>query len=791
MHIIILYISLFFIKNIAQQNDIFELTKNLKFCGADLLSQQNLNISSNINKINHRKRSLVITQFKPIRIFVETSYFEYQGSLNPELNKAIPILKSALNESVEVIKNLIQVEDKGDTNLFEFINSDYFLRLNIIKWNPIFDRKENINYDFLILVKFDSLPGRVIAAAVPDILDNETSRPLTGILTLSNNTSFYSARRVKEYFRLIILHELTHALGFLYQMFYIFPGGINNTVGLEYIRGAIRYVIKTPKVLEMAKKYFNCSNIKGVELEDQGGEGTAFSHWEQRILLGDYMGGIIYQEEMAISEITLALLEDSSWYKVNYYTGGLMRFGKNKGCKFLESNCLDSNYNTEFDNEFFDLNEAFRPSCSAGRQSRTYSFLVSYFPNDPNYGYNFVYNQNTGQYLSGSMKTTDYCFTHGQSPDESRYEYFTGHCKYGSGVYGNSIYYFNQDTQQYELNHPNSEFSEELGEIYSDTSFCIMSSLTPKNKYKLFNSITHPMCYQMHCSSTTLTIQIFNDFVICPKEGGNIMVIGYDGYIHCPDYNLICAGTEVCNDIFDCIEKKSLIKESSFYYDYIPVTTQRFSQIPSIPLMENYELSDDGFCPKNCAQCDINKKCKKCQEGYNLIGKKFGDNETIICDNKIDINNENYYLLENTYYLCNDECDKCQSASNLCINCAKNYYPLEDKNYCFQKDVKIEEYYFNENLNLFSSCYKNCKTCSKEPISDQEMNCDSCKDEYTYDNNKKNCEIKNTSKVAWIVFAVIFFILIVGLGFLFYFFFKHYKGKKQNKEIQATTKLEI
>ena len=392
MYIIILYISLFFFKNTAQQNDIFELTKNLKFCGADLLSQQNLNISSNINKINHQKRSLVITQFKPIRIFVETSYFEYQGSLNPELNKAIPILKSALNEAVESIKNLIHVEDRGDANLFEFINSDYFLRLNIIKWNSIFDRKENINSDFLILVKFDSLPGNVIAAAVPDRLDNETSRPLTGILTISNNTSYYSVRRVKEYFRLIILHELTHALGFLYQMFFYFPGGINNTVGVEYIRGAYRYIIKTPKVLEMAKKYFNCSNIKGVELEDQGGQGTALSHWEQRILLGDYMGGIIYQEEMAISEITLALLEDSSWYKVNYYTGGLMRFWKNKGCKFLENNCLDSNYNTEYDNEFFDLNEAFRPSCSAGRQSRAYSFLVYYGRIDPNYGYNFAYN---------------------------------------------------------------------------------------------------------------------------------------------------------------------------------------------------------------------------------------------------------------------------------------------------------------------------------------------------------------------------------------------------------------
>ena len=157
---------------------------------------------------------------------------------------------------MEAIKNLIQVEDKGDINLFEFMNSEYFLRKNITKWSPIFDTKENINSDFLILVQFDSLPERVIAATVPDVLDNETFRPLIGMLNLTNNISYYSARRIKEYFRLVILHELTHALGFLYQMFYFFPGGINNTVSVEYIRGAYRYVIKTPKVLEMAKKVF-------------------------------------------------------------------------------------------------------------------------------------------------------------------------------------------------------------------------------------------------------------------------------------------------------------------------------------------------------------------------------------------------------------------------------------------------------------------------------------------------------------------------------------------------------
>ena len=74
----------------------------------------------------------------------------------------------------------------------------------------------------------------------------------------------------------------------------------------------------------------------------------------------------------------MAVLEDSGYYKPNYYTGGLMRFGKHKGCEFLEEKCIDSNThktNEKFENEFFDSIISDRnidASCSSGRQSRTY-----------------------------------------------------------------------------------------------------------------------------------------------------------------------------------------------------------------------------------------------------------------------------------------------------------------------------------------------------------------------------------------------------------------------------------
>ena len=37
-------------------------------------------------------------------------------------------------------------------------------------------------------------------------------------------------------------------------------------------------------VQEQAKIHYGCDNIIGVELENQGGQGTAFQHWEHRVV---------------------------------------------------------------------------------------------------------------------------------------------------------------------------------------------------------------------------------------------------------------------------------------------------------------------------------------------------------------------------------------------------------------------------------------------------------------------------------------------------------------------------
>ena len=42
-------------------------------------------------------------------------------------------------------------------------------------------------------------------------------------------------------------------------------------------------VVVTPKVKEEVRKHYGCDTLSGAELEDQGEEGTALTHWEKRL----------------------------------------------------------------------------------------------------------------------------------------------------------------------------------------------------------------------------------------------------------------------------------------------------------------------------------------------------------------------------------------------------------------------------------------------------------------------------------------------------------------------------
>ena len=65
------------------------------------------------------------------------------------------------------------------------------------------------------------------------------------------------------------------------------------------------------------------------------------------IMLSDYKISQDYPENV-ISDITLALFEDSWWYEVNYYTGRIFRFVKSQDYRFLKSKCINEEGESNF-----------------------------------------------------------------------------------------------------------------------------------------------------------------------------------------------------------------------------------------------------------------------------------------------------------------------------------------------------------------------------------------------------------------------------------------------------------
>jgi len=590
--------------------------KYKKFCGVDDMNFEIPKSSKpNTKNINSKNRKLA-TAYSPIRIFVDTTYLDTQALKMDDMDIILPIIKYALKKAVNGMSKLLEVDQFSD-NVYSDLDEELLTKYSVFDWDEQLNNKEklSLDYDYVLFVRFevpgDGFPDGVLAAAMPILLEGSTNRPIAGLLMISKKFLFFEKKNVENYVSNIFIHELTHAFGFLSAAFQYFPGGEKETIFSEKdSNGIMRYYIKTEKVVKFAKKYYGCNSIKGVEVENQGTGGSAGSHWEGRILLGEYMTSENYEDEVVISEFTLALLEDSGWYQTNYYTGGLLRFGKNKGCDFLKNYCIDSNYKTQFSDEFFSIDNAWYPSCTTGRLSRTYNILNTYNKfDDPIYSKLLPSNGNYG-YSGGALYSADYCPVFYHLLPEYQDSYFVGNCKMGNGKYGTNLYYINAQGVS-ENNHPNSELPKELGEKYSENSFCMMSSLVPKDKNSIYETIFHPMCFPSYCSSLSLTVLIYDQYIVCPRQGGNVEVDGYLGKLHCPDYNLICTGTSVCNDLFDCIDKKSESKANTFTYDYKRLSTQDYEIISKQGSLIAGELAEDGICPKNCAQCTKNKSCKK------------------------------------------------------------------------------------------------------------------------------------------------------------------------------------
>ena len=411
-----------------------------------------------------------------------------------------------------------------------------------------------VNNDVIIFPQFDSTLGsNVLAAAAPCIVTN-SNRPYGGVLYINTNLNFNKGN-TNQYLKNILLHEITHILVFHPYFF--------TALKLNQTEGSNSYII-SPKAVAKAREHFDCSSITRIPLENQGGTGSVGSHWESRYMLGDYMISTDYPDQ-AISDITLGLFEDSGFYKVNYYSGGLFKFGKGKGCGFMDESkkCIE-NEKATFE-EFCDTANA--AMCSSSRTLKSSCYLTTYTSSIPT----------AYQYFSdprkGGFPAADYCPVPYQAHSSSTY--FSNHCSIGSSSLS-------------------SEYNEKIG----FDSFCFMSSILPSSSTASTSQI--PICYEVRCDADNnqFTVTIGSSEIACPTDGGTVSApSGFTGSIVCPKYSDICLSDgSVCNEMFSCFTNLATHDNYNYqvtYGDYEGEALEDDDNIRPVRTSFSYNIKDN------------------------------------------------------------------------------------------------------------------------------------------------------------------------------------------------------
>ena len=179
-------------------------------------------------------------------------------------------------------------------------------------------------------------PGTLAAAGGACLADGATGRPVAGAVNLCPDR-LLAVRGASAFSRdalvLDVVHELLHVLAFSEGLYPAFKDASR-----AFTREAGRAMVTSPAVLAVARQHFDCASIQGVPLEDNGGEGTANTHWEMRALNGELMvGTVVAGQRPALSNFTLALLEDSGWYVPQYEAATALTWGAAAGCAFAEA----------------------------------------------------------------------------------------------------------------------------------------------------------------------------------------------------------------------------------------------------------------------------------------------------------------------------------------------------------------------------------------------------------------------------------------------------------------------
>ena len=401
------------------------------------------------------------------------------------------------------------------------------------------------DYDVVVFPLFYNFSDNVKASAGHCLTYDK--RPIAGFLLINQNLSF-DLKNSDFYLKNVLLHELSHVL--------VFNPIIFDSLGMMITKDSVNYITSS-KALEKARQHFNCPSLTGIALENQGDSSSAGSHWESQYMLGDYMISTDY-DEYVISDITMALFEDSGFYKVNYYSGGLFKFGKNKGCNFLNKKCIENG--AVLSEEFCMISD--QPMCSGSKTNKGYCEIYDYSIIDVSIPEEYQYFPDPDE---GGFEAANFCPV--STTTSSSTDYFPDSCKVGT-----------------------SSLVSDYGEKMGDNSFCFISSLLPTNSQH--NSISQSICYEVQCDSTNKQIIVIvgSQRITCPTSGGERTISGFKGSITCPKYIDICnfKSNVMCKDIYDCLSKKVESDPDSYIYSQNDEDIIRVGRSSAMNIKINY-----------------------------------------------------------------------------------------------------------------------------------------------------------------------------------------------------------
>jgi hypothetical protein len=286
------------------------------------------------------------------------------------------------------------------------------------------------------------------------------------------------------------------------------------TFGQDTSGRAYAYMV-TPKVREIARNQFNCPSLIGAPLENQPTrtDSCTGDHWDERLFYPEALSGVISPTTNILSSLTLALLEDSGWYKANYTNSRMSPWGLGVGCDFVEQPCIVDGKVPDYAKGFF-CDTAGSKGCSSEHTHKMACTVLDYtlyesdmLPTDP-----YVYFAD--DVAKGGPRQADYC-----------------------PVYGTT--FNNLNAEQLDCrNAANTPTLNVFSEEYGENSKCITSA------------IGESMCFQTACvkSDRTLRIKVLGDWKICEYDFQEHEVAVGQGLLRT---SIICPRlAQACPDLF-------------------------------------------------------------------------------------------------------------------------------------------------------------------------------------------------------------------------------------------------